>query len=132
LGERYIQEIMKNFFIIRTSWLYSRIHGKNFYKTVLEKAKTEKSLYITDEQTGCPTDVVNLTEFIIALILRNEKAFGVYHYCDHKIMTWFSFAERILHENNLKDKINLFKTSNYITLAKRPKYSVLYTKTTKI
>jgi dTDP-4-dehydrorhamnose reductase len=73
-----------------------------------------------------------LTEFIVALIVRNEKAFGVYHYCDNKIMTWFSFAEHILYENNLKDKINLFKSSNYITLAKRPKYSVLCTKTTKI
>ena len=132
LGEQYIQEIMSKFFIIRTSWLYSKIHGKNFYKTILDKAKTEKSLYITDEQIGCPTDVVNLTEFIVALILRNEKAFGIHHYCDNKIMTWFSFAEHILYENNLKDKINLFKSSNYITLAKRPKYSVLCTKTTKI
>src|SRR5690606_37549958 len=31
LGEQYVQEILQNYFIVRTSWLYSKKYGKNFY-----------------------------------------------------------------------------------------------------
>ena len=50
LGEQHIQDILEKYFIIRTSWLYSKKYGNNFYKTILEKAKAEKELFITDEQ----------------------------------------------------------------------------------
>src|SRR5690606_3405670 len=122
---KYIQEIMDNYFIVRTSWLYSKKYGKNFYRTILEKAKKEDKLYITDEQTGCPTDAINLTSYIINLITQNTGAFGIYHYCDNKSMTWFDFAEQILSENNLINKTNLVKISNYVTFALRPKSSIL-------
>ena len=54
-GEFHIRKVLKKYFIIRTSWLYSEF-GNNFYKTILKKAKSEKVLYITDEQIGCPTN----------------------------------------------------------------------------
>jgi dTDP-4-dehydrorhamnose reductase len=127
LGEQYIQKILTKYFIVRTSWLYSKKYGNNFYKTILSKAKTLKELSITAEQLGCPTDTVNLSKFIINLIRKNSQAFGVYHYCDEKVMTWFDFAEEILRENKLTHKINLVKANNYRTFARRPKNSVLKT-----
>ena len=69
LGEQYIQKSLCNYFIIRTSWLYSKKYGKNFYKSILDKAKVEKELLITDEQIGCPTNTVNLAQFIHQLII---------------------------------------------------------------
>lgn len=128
LGERYIQQIMNNYFIVRTSWLYSKKYGHNFYRTILEKAKKEDNLYITDEQTGCPTNTVTLAKYIIKLMKTDNSEFGIYHYCDEKVMTWFDFADQILSENNLKSKTNLVKGGNYVTLAKRPKYTVLTNK----
>jgi dTDP-4-dehydrorhamnose reductase len=125
LGEKHIQEIMTNYFIVRTSWLYSKKHGKNFYKTIIEKAKSGDDLFITDEQIGSPTDAVNLVNYILDLIVQNKTNFGVHHFSDEKPMTWYDFAEQILLENNLKNKTNLVKASNYITFASRPKHSVL-------
>ncbi|WP_340076226.1 dTDP-4-dehydrorhamnose reductase [Leptobacterium sp. I13] len=126
-GEQYIQEILESYFIIRTSWLYSEF-GNNFYKAILEKAKTEKTIYVTDDQIGCPTNTNNLAEFIIKAINTDDIENRVYHFCDGKSITWYDFAKEILEENNLKNKVNLVKATNYVTFAKRPKNSVLSNK----
>ncbi len=123
-GEKHIQKNLKEHFIIRTSWLYSEF-GKNFYKTILEKAKMEKVLHITDEQTGCPTKASNLATYILNLIHRNSKAYGIYHFTDGEPMTWYDFAHRILQENELLDHVHLETDKNYRTFARRPKNSVL-------
>ena len=125
LGERHIQDIMDSYFIVRTSWLYSKKYGHNFYRTIVEKAKIQKELSITIEQIGCPTDTVNLSNYIIGLIKEKNTNFGIHHFCDKKAMTWFDFAEQILSENHLKNMTNLVKGNNYVTFAKRPKSSVL-------
>ncbi|MEW4922375.1 dTDP-4-dehydrorhamnose reductase [Algibacter sp. 2305UL17-15] len=125
LGEQYIQQLLKKYFIIRTSWLYSKKYGKNFYKTIIEKSKTESKLSITDSQKSCPTNTVTLARFIYNLIKKNTNHYGLYHFSDDKVMTWYDFAEQILIENELFDKINLVKADNYVTFAKRPEYSVL-------
>lgn len=127
LGEKYIQDTLKNYFIIRTSWLYSKNYGHNFYRTIVSKAETETELSITTDQIGCPTDTVNLSKFIIKLIVNNNKGFGIYHFADEKVLTWFEFAEQILIENKFSHKINLVEVNNYRTFALRPKYSVLAT-----
>lgn len=125
LGESYIKELMTDYFIVRTSWLYSKKYGHNFYKTILKKAKKERQLAITTEQMGSPTNTKNLSKFIMKLILGNNKNFGIFHFCDELAMTWYDFALQILSENNLSDSINLVKVNNYRMFARRPKYSVL-------
>lgn len=124
-GENYIREILQKYFIIRTSWLYSKKYGKNFYKTILRKAKTEKELFVTDEQKGCPTNTESFSNYIINLVLNKSEDYGIKHYCDENIMTWFDFAKLILLESNLSDKISLVKAKNYHTFAMRPKNSIL-------
>ncbi|MEC3906292.1 dTDP-4-dehydrorhamnose reductase [Tamlana sp. 2201CG12-4] len=125
LGEHYIQDILDQYFIVRTSWLYSKIYGHNFYRTILKKAKTEQELFIAADQIGCPTNTVNLSNFIISLIQNKQAEFGLHHFCDDDVMTWYDFAKKIIDENGLISKIKLHKTKKYVTFAVRPKYSVL-------
>ncbi|GGD16931.1 dTDP-4-dehydrorhamnose reductase [Hyunsoonleella pacifica] len=124
-GEEYVQNILNKYLIIRTSWLYSKKYGKNFYRTILEKIQKENKLSITDEQIGCPTDTTNLSNYIFELIKDNRNNYGVHHFCDGKVMTWYDFAKNILKENEYLNKIKLIKANKYITFARRPKYSVL-------
>ena len=124
-GEQYIQEILSNYFIIRTSWLYNKEYGKNFYRTILEKAQKGEELRITTGQTGCPTNTNNLAEFILNLIESKNRNFGIHHFTDKEAMTWYDFAKQILLENKLLDKTKLVKVKNYRTFAARPKNSVL-------
>ncbi len=123
-GEALIQAVLKNYFIVRTSWLYSG-YGKNFYAMILEKAKAGHELQITDEQKGCPTHAQNLATFILKLIDEKNQAFGLYHFTDGEAMTWYDFALRILQDNGLEYKVKLVRAKNYRTLAVRPKNSVL-------
>lgn len=123
-GELYIQDVLKQYFIIRTSWLYSEF-GNNFYKTVIRKAQAGDDLKITDEQTGCPTNANNLASYIFDLIQNNSTKYGIHHFTDGIAMTWFDFAQKILKENHLEGRAKLDKAQNYRTFAKRPKNSVL-------
>ena len=125
LGENHIKNLLNNYFIIRTSWLYSKSHGKNFYKTILEKAKKGGTLNITDQQIGCPTNTLNLALFILNNLIEKKANFGIIHFTDDIVMTWYQFAEKIITENKLEDRVTLLKAENYLTFAKRPKNSVL-------
>ncbi len=124
-GEKYIQEILSSYFIIRTSWLYSKVHGKNFYKTILEKAKKGDDLHIIDEQIGCPTNTNTLAKYLIELILRQSKGYGMHHFTDEKAMTWYDFADKILKENKINSITKLVRDNNYCSFARRPINSTL-------
>jgi len=123
-GEQYIQEIGGDYFILRTSCLYSQ-YGHNFLNTILRLASEDKPMTITTEQTGTPTNANDLAAVILELISQDCQAFGVYHYSNAGQTTWYGFAKAIL-ENIPKYKhAKLAKTDYYRTFAKRPKYSVL-------
>ena len=123
LGEKHIEEIMDNYCIIRTSWLYSEF-GKNFYKTILKKAKAEENLSVTDEQLGCPTNANNLALHIVEKLIQNNN-FGIEHFTDGYFCTWFGFAKKILIEHKLQNMVQLRRDRNYRTFARRPVNSVL-------
>ena len=125
-GEKLIRQVIPNHFIIRTSWLYSKKYGHNFYRTILRKAHEATELRITDQQKGCPTDTVTLTRFILEkIIIAGDMPFGLYHVTDGTSMTWYDFAKSILEENGLTDSVKLVLDRNYRTFAARPKNSVL-------
>ncbi len=124
-GENYISEFLPEHFIIRTSWLYSKKYGKNFYRTILEKAIKGEELHVTDTQIGTPTDTTNLSRFLLDEIILGNKPFGTYHFSDGEAMSWYDFAQKILEENGLTTSAKLILDRNYHTFAARPKNSVL-------
>ncbi|WP_297760152.1 NAD(P)-dependent oxidoreductase, partial [uncultured Muriicola sp.] len=80
-GELYIQQILNEYIIIRTSWLYSD-YGHNFYKSILEKAHKGEILYVTDSQVGCPTDANHLAYYILDCLQRKHWISGIVHFTD--------------------------------------------------
>lgn len=123
-GEAYIQEFCEQYYIFRTSWLYSQF-GHNFLNTILRYAEEGKSLTITTEQTGTPTNANDLAEFLLQVITHDKKEYGVYHYSNTGETTWYGFAKAILELSGKIKEVSLAKTDHYSTFAKRPKYSVL-------
>ncbi|MEM6516582.1 MAG: dTDP-4-dehydrorhamnose reductase, partial [Bacteroidota bacterium] len=93
-GELYIKESLDDYFIIRTSWLYSEF-GKNFAKTILNKLNADEPLKIITSETGTPTSCNDLAEFIIYLIENRIKKYGIYHFSASGSTTWHGFALKI-------------------------------------
>ena len=123
-GELEIEAKATAYFIIRTSWLYSEF-GNNFMKTMLRLAKERASLNVVSDQTGTPTQAIDLAEMIVKIILSNSKNYGIYHFSNEGSASWFDFAKKIFETNNVSITLGAITTSEYPTPAKRPKYSVL-------
>jgi dTDP-4-dehydrorhamnose reductase len=123
-GELKIQEVLNNYFIIRTSWLYSE-YGANFMKTMLRLGKDRTELSVVGDQIGTPTYAKDLAEVLLKIVLANEKSYGVYHYSNEGITSWYDFAKEIFAITNSIIKLNKITTPEYPTPAVRPQYSVL-------
>ena len=123
-GEVEIQKINKKYFIIRTSWLYSE-HGTNFMKTMLKLAETRDEISVVSDQIGTPTYAGDLADVILKIISSKNTNFGLYHYSNEGVASWYDFAKTIFEASNLKIKLNAIKTEAYPTPAKRPFYSVI-------
>lgn len=125
-GEIEIAQSMTKFFIVRTSWLYSDF-GSNFKKTILKLAKERENLNVVNDQIGSPTHALDLAAALVKIIQSRSVNYGIYHYCNEGSTSWYGFAKKILELNHIFIELNGIPTSDYPTLAKRPKYSVLDT-----
>ena len=123
-GEETIVAVLKEHFIIRTSWLYSRF-GNNFMKTMLKFGSERPSMNVVDDQIGTPTHAVDLAKALLAIIQSGKKAYGIYHFSNEGATSWYGFAKTIFEINKINIELNPIPTSAYPTPAKRPEYSVL-------
>jgi dTDP-4-dehydrorhamnose reductase len=122
-GERYLQERSSNYILIRTEWLYGR-NGRNFVRTILEKARTVNKLEVVDDQTGSPTYTRDLAAAVDLLIERNIA--GIFHLTNRGSCSWFQFAKTILQVAGVTSVTVLpIKSAQLNRPAKRPAYSVL-------
>lgn len=72
-GEKFVQNHLNKYLIIRTGWLYGgdKEHNKNFvYKRYLE-GQNNSTIYSDDSQVGNPTYVIDLVNQIRILIEKN-------------------------------------------------------------
>lgn len=123
-GELATLNSVKEHFIIRTSWLYSE-HGHNFCKTMLRFAKERDSLSIVCDQIGTPTYAGDLAEVIIKIIKEDGTAFGVYHFSNEGVASWYDFAKAIFDLSGSNMKLLPIRSEAYPTPAKRPAFSVM-------
>ena len=113
------------YWIIRTSWLYS-IYGKNFFKTILKLAESRDELSVVNDQTGTPTQAMDLAEFLLQYVPHiNSKNSGTYHFVNSGQGTWFDFAKEIIFKHSPRTQVQPVTSDQYPTAARRPKYSVL-------
>jgi len=115
--------------VIRTSWLYSS-NGNNFVKTMLRLGKEKESLGVIFDQVGTPTYARDLAKTCLEILtgvnaLKISKNGNLYHYSNEGVASWYDFAISIMELGGVNCKVKPIQTRDYLTLAKRPQYSVL-------
>ena len=123
-GEQVVEVLLKKYFILRTGWLYSE-YGNNFVKTMLKLGAERGELKVIADQAGTPTYAIDLATCIINIIKSESTAYGIYHYSNEGIASWYDFAKAIFEISGVIVKVLPVKTSEYVTKAKRPAYSVM-------
>jgi len=131
-GEEEIKKIFEKYFIIRTAWLYG-LRGNNFIYTMLRLFKERDLVKVVEDQWGSPTYTVDLAGAILKTIKDDAVSYGIYHFTNEGMTSWYEFARTIykkvkrlgLIESNKKVEIQPIKTKDYPTAARRPRYSVL-------
>lgn len=123
-GEIEVQAILQEYFIIRTSWVYSQF-GHNFMKTMLRLASERDSISVVNDQIGTPTNAIDLADTLIKIIISNKDAFGIYNFSNEGQCSWYDFSKKIFEINNININLQPIPTSAFPTRAKRPSFSVL-------
>jgi dTDP-4-dehydrorhamnose reductase len=123
-GEQAISQAMDNYYIIRTSWLYSE-KANNFCKTMLKLAQIKDHLQVIFDQVGTPTYAVDLAKCIVFMLNSKVNAYGTYHYSNEGVASWYDFAKAIFEFAEVDIDVSPVKSSAFVTKAKRPHYSVL-------
>lgn len=123
-GEHALSNSLKEYFILRTSWLYSE-HGSNFLKTMLRLSKDKTQLGVVGDQIGTPTYAKDLAKAIFHIISNDISDYGIYHYSNNGVASWYDFAKAIFDISNINIQLNNITTAQFPTPAKRPYFSVL-------
>ena len=133
-GEKAVMDNCKNYFILRTAWLYGWA-GKNFVYTMIRAMNTHDAVKVVNDQKGTPTFAGDLAKVILEISSRGSMTpYGIYHVTDIGEITWWDFTNEIkkqgietgwINETGKNCVVNPCTTDEYPTPAKRPAYSVL-------
>jgi dTDP-4-dehydrorhamnose reductase len=127
-GENNVLNSGAKSLVLRTSWLYSTF-GHNFMKTMIRLAKEKGELNVVSDQFASPTYARSLAHDINRMIIRLDMGqdieFGLYHYSQHGVASWFDFAKEIVQVFDLNVPVHPVDSNRFPTKAIRPKYSKL-------
>jgi dTDP-4-dehydrorhamnose reductase len=122
MGERYIEEILDDYIIVRTQWLYGK-YGRNFVETILSLAEERNRIEVVQDQLGSPTYTADLSRVIAAFVSKDLQ--GVFHVSNGGSCSWYDFALEIVRLANASEvKIMPISSAALNRPAKRPLYSI--------
>ncbi|HYM34956.1 MAG TPA: dTDP-4-dehydrorhamnose reductase [Steroidobacteraceae bacterium] len=117
--------------LVRTAWVYAP-WGRNFVFTMLKLFRERGGASVVADQIGAPTSALNLARFIWRAV-QTEKV-GVFHYTDAGVASWYDFAVAINEDAQRLGlltqpaRVKPITTAEYPTPAKRPRFSLLATR----
>lgn len=109
--------------LVRTSWLYGA-NGACFPKTIASKLLDSAELRVVDDQIGSPTHTLDLAEFIYRAVVSGDQR-RILHGVSSGSCSWFEFAQAIRESVGGAGGVSPVPSSEYLTKAPRPLYSVL-------
>lgn len=117
--------------IIRISWLFGP--GKmNFVQKILDLCDIHERLTVVNDQIGSPSYAPDIASYTINLL--EQEATGIFHLANSGNTSWHGLANTAVSLSGKECTVAPVPTSEYVTKAIRPQYSVLdlskFTRTT--
>lgn len=122
-AEEYIRRNLKEFFIVRTSWLYSK-WSNNFLQTIISIAKENNEISLVTDEVGSPTYSIDLAKAIKDLIKTNS--YGIFHISNIGMASRYDFGKKALSILKLNSiKVNKITIDQFPAIEMPPKFSPL-------
>ncbi|MHB1025827.1 MAG: dTDP-4-dehydrorhamnose reductase [Desulfobacteria bacterium] len=122
-AELALRDVGGDHLLVRTQWLFGPA-GKNFIRTILEKARQGEPLRIASDQVGCPTFSKDLASAVRNLL--GAGARGTVHFSSEGETSWFDLARYVLERRGLPSALlSPAQTRELPYPAPRPAYGVL-------
>lgn len=102
-GERHVQRLLQNAYIVRTAWAYAP-GGRNFVHAILRIAREKGAIRVVTDEIGNPTYMADVADAIAQLITTGH--YGVYHFVNEGSCSRWAFANEILRCAGLHDVQN--------------------------
>ena len=135
-GEVAVRDANPRHVVIRTSWVYSAT-GRNFVRTMLERARNGHPINVVADQFGAPTYAPHLATAVLDVARRivastrsgGDPVWGTYHAAGGGFTSWHGLAAEIFRVSALRGgpvaSVAAIPSSGYPTLASRPANSRL-------
>ena len=123
-GEKYVAQLCKKHFIVRTSWLFG-VNGPSFPRKMLELSETRTELKVVGDQIGSPTHTRDLCRIAIGL-LATSPLYGTYHVSNKGQCSWHEFAKTTLELAGVTGvEVHPIPADEWPSPTQRPVYSVM-------
>jgi dTDP-4-dehydrorhamnose reductase len=119
LGENLVANSGATYTVFRTAWLYGT-HGRCFPKVMFEKASRKDPLRVVNDQFGQPTWTKDLAQQVFTFAELSDAP-NIVHAVSSGKTSWFEFAQEVVGDYPIEP----VSSSEFVTAAKRPSYSVL-------
>ncbi|MBW1708983.1 MAG: dTDP-4-dehydrorhamnose reductase [Deltaproteobacteria bacterium] len=122
-GEEAVRSEAGDWLIVRTAWVFGH-QGHDFIRTMIKLAQDRKDLRVVNDQTGCPTYSLDISQGLTKLIEADAR--GTFHLVNSGQTTWFNLARCALDMAGFEEvPIKPVTTQEFARPAVRPFCSVL-------
>ena len=122
-GERYVEHLMKRFYIARISWLYGR-EGDSFVHKIVRAADAKGALSVVADEVSTPTYAEDLAEALLKLA--DSGLYGWYNLVNEGECSRMEYAQEIMRLTGREHiPITPGKLADYPRPAPTPPYSTL-------
>jgi len=129
-GEAAVRAANPHHIILRTAWVYSPF-GRNFVKSIMQRAAQGIPLRVVADQYGSPTYAPDLAGIILDIAARITGApvpdalWGSYHAAGSDGASWYDMARVIVDPRTSGTAVEPIAAADYPTRTRRPAYTVL-------
>ncbi len=121
-GENMVRDILDNFMILRTAWIFGETR-KHFVDYVAENIKKGDEIIAVKDMVSSPTYSADLAAAVKNCITMKET--GVFHAANKGYCSRVSMVEEIMKVLKKQTKVKVVNQSQWERPAKRPKFSAL-------